>query len=53
MKKHLLAGAIVAGGAALALRRLAPALRALHEHCREAMRGQCGHGERTCGANPT
>jgi hypothetical protein len=35
--KTLLVGALVAGGAALALRRLAPRLHKLHSHCREMM----------------
>jgi hypothetical protein len=41
MKKKLLVGAAVAGGAALALRRLAPALRDMHESCRELMHDHC------------
>ena len=40
--KKLLFGAAVAGGAALALRRLAPAIREMHKHCRELMREHCG-----------
>ena len=42
MKKKLLVGAVVAGGAALALRRLAPAVRDMHKHCRELMHHRCG-----------
>jgi hypothetical protein len=40
--KTLLVGAVVAGGAAFALRRLAPRLRTLHSHCREVMHDHCG-----------
>jgi len=45
--KRLAFGA-AAGGAAFALHRLAPKVRAMHAHCREMMRTHCGGASVGC-----
>lgn len=40
--KRLAFGAAAVGGAAFALRPLAPKVREMHAHCREMMRTRCG-----------
>ena len=40
MKKTLI-GAVLVGGAAFAIRRLAPGLHKLHSHCRDMMKEHC------------
>lgn len=46
--KRLALGAAAAGGAAFALRTLVPKIRAMHAHCREMMRTQCGSANAGC-----
>ena len=46
--KRLAFGAAAAGGAAFALHTLAPKIRAMHAHCREMMRTQCGSANAGC-----
>lgn len=40
--KRLAFGATATAGAAFALHRIAPKVRAMHAHCREMMRTHCG-----------
>jgi hypothetical protein len=46
--KRLALGATAAAGAVFALHRLAPKARAMHAHCREMMRTQCGGTSASC-----
>jgi hypothetical protein len=46
--KRFAFGAAAAGGAAFALHRLAPKVRAMHAHCRQMMRTHCGGASTSC-----
>ena len=46
--KRLAFGAAAAGGAAFALRHVAPKVREMHAHCREMMRTRCGRAGGGC-----
>ena len=49
--KGLAVATLVAGGAVFALHRLVPKGRAMHAHCRQMMRTQCGGAGASCQPN--